>query len=406
MLARSRILGSLVFVVLLTNASPPASSQCGPDGLDGGNCCSPSGVVLPDLPSKRSDVRWLCFRFCQLVKNFEYCADLGKPVPATGPAGSALCGVFDISVRLRTCVLPLKVFWNGNLRAYYSRTWSESTVAGAPNLQVWRFLVNGDLIPTSQVTGISFLPDCSLSFNGVYFSGYIDYAYDCVIGNWKVAFAFSHECDAIHHAPGTARPAAGGGFHPSRSFSIVGPGSTFVPAVAGPRSDGTPTNLSFRKNDWSLPSSVCLLRDNASPIGYFDPQNEFCTCVAGAAGQYISTAVELNGLCARARPSFTGELLVQKRIGSWTDATKFPGNEFVLFDFGYLNYFDLCGGMITEEWFEGVETVGGFPAVDFNGLPLGPEFEDLGSSNTSFLNTAPRIGAPHVCDHILNVNLP
>ena len=60
----------------------------------------------------------------------------------------------------------------------------------------------------------------------------------------------------------------------------------------------------------------------------------------------------------------------------------------------------------TNEWFEGGETIGGFQAVNFAGVLLDREFEDLGSSN--FLTNLPavHIGAPHVSNYLLYANLP
>ena len=97
---------------------------------------------------------------------------------------------------------------------------------------------------------------------------------------------------------------------------------------------------------------------------------------------------------------------MQKRIGGWTAAGSYPGLEYALFDFGWLDYRNGCSATNTPEWFEGGETIGGYPAVDFAGLALAPEFEDLGSCNTSTTSSAVRIGAPHLADYLLYLNLP
>jgi hypothetical protein len=77
-----------------------------------------------------------------------------------------------------------------------------------------------------------------------------------------------------------------------------------------------------------------------------------------------------------------------------------------LFDFGYLAYQNGCTGVLSQEWFEGAETLRGFPAVDFSGVALGTQFEDLASASTSAVNQATRIGAPHVSYYMLNFNMP
>ena len=44
-----------------------------------------------------------------------------------------------------------------------------------------------------------------------------------------------------------------------------------------------------------------------------------------------------------------------KRIGGWTSLTQYPGQEFVLFDFGFLRHVNGFTGVGTRQWFEGVE---------------------------------------------------
>ena len=405
MLAVSRFLGSAVLLAVLALIAPPASAQCGPDGLDSGPCCSNAFVTLPQFPAMQTDVRWLCFNGCNTAQNIMYCANVGVPV-GSGAGGQLLCGVYDIRFRLKTCGTT-NFLWNGALKAHYSRTWNESSIPGTVNLQVWRFVVNGDLLPTTLLpTGICIRPACLNNFSRLYVSGYIDYAFDCVNGGWQTAFALSHECDSIHHAPGTARPAPASGFHGTRSWSIVGPGSTFVPSTAtgGPRSDGAITGESMRWNRWNPAPQTCAFDEPAN--GSFVAGNEFCFCSATGPGQYINTTVVASGTCnSSVSPDPNGPFM-QKRIGGWTSATQYPGQEFVLFDFGFLRHVNGCTGVNTTQWFEGAETVGGYFSVALTGLLLDPEFEDLGSCNNAITNPAIKIGAPHISDYQLQFNLP
>ena len=403
MLARPRIFGSLALVAILALAAPPSRAQCGPDGLDGGPCCASTFATIPAIPAMQTDCRWLCFNGCQVSQNILNCVNLGPLVPATG-GGALLCGVHDVRFRVKNCGTTL-FLWNGSLKAYYSRTWQEFPVVGAPPIQVWRFIVNGDLLPTVSLgNGPCIKPACLSQFTRCYFSGYMDYAFDCSTSVWKVSFAVSHECDSIHHRVGTARPAPSTGFHASRSFSIVGPAAGFVPANAGPRSDGPITADAVRWNNWTPPPQSCTFEEPAN--GVFQALNEFCFCTAGGPNQYISTLVNANGACGSAVGPDPLSMLMQKRIGGWTNPNVFPGVEFALFDFGFLRYTNGCNMLNTSEWFEGGETLGGFQAVNFTGLPLDPEFEDLGSCNNSTVNPAIKIGAPHVVNYILNFNLP
>jgi hypothetical protein len=404
MIAHPRFFGSFALVTALALAAPPARSQCGPDGLDGGPCCASTFATVPAIPAMQTDARWLCFNGCQVTQNFLDCVTLGPVLPATG-GGAVLCGVYNIRFRVKTCGTT-NYLWNGSVKAFYSRTWQESSVVGAVNLQVWRFVVNGDLIPTPLLpTGPCRKPACTSLYTRIYFSGYIDYAFDCLSGGWQVAFALSHECDSIHHRLGTARPAPSSGLHPSRSFSIVGPGSTFVPSSSGTvRSDGPINAEAVRWNNWTPAPQACTFEEPT--IGSFLALNEFCFCTATGPNQYIATFVNANGACGSSVAPDPVMPLMQKRIGGWTSTTQYPGPEFVLFDFGYLRYVNGCTATSSQEWFEGGETVGGFQAVSFTGLPLDPEFEDLGSCNNSTSNPAIRIGAPHVSNYLLNFNLP
>jgi hypothetical protein len=160
----------------------------------------------------------------------------------------------------------------------------------------------------------------------------------------------------------------------------------------------------MRWNDFAALPAICRFEERAQ--GLFQALNEFCICAPAGPNQYVDTVVMANGACSSSLvPSALGPFL-QKRIGGWTSATTFPGPEFVLFDFGWLATKNGCNGTGRDEWYEGGETLGGFPAFDWAGLALAPEFEDLGSARFSFTNPAVRIGAPHVAEYLLNFNLP
>src|SRR6185295_1512884 len=124
--------------------------------------------------------------------------------------------------------------WLGLVNAFYTRNWQEMPVAGQV-LTVWRFAINGDMLPTTFTPpGPCDRPACLNTYARLYVSGYIDYALDCATNTWQVAFVLNHECDSIHHQPGFSRPAPASGLHPTRSFSIVCPGATFVPFAPAP----------------------------------------------------------------------------------------------------------------------------------------------------------------------------
>lgn len=399
------LLSWTLLLLALTLGAARARAQCGtPDGLDGGPCCSPASLILPTFPAISQDMRWLCFDTCQTSANNLYCVQVGAPIPLTGGTNVG-CGEYSIRFVVRNCGAAATL-WNGRTKAHYSRTWTESSVPGAVNLQVWRFLINGDFAPTQAVpVSPCDRPQCMSQYSRIYFTGYIDYAFDCITNTWQATFALEHGCDRLHHAPSSARPAPTTGLHPTRSFTMVSPGAGFVPAPNAAQQANGPMQpqSATRWNHWGPAPGMCMSRENLN--GTVTPLNVFCVC-ASAGSQYVMSIVQSNGTCGTSvNPSPLGPFQ-QKRIGGWTNAAAYPGLEFLLIDMGNLVYTDGCSGAASDEWFEGVTTIGGFPAMDAAGLPLGTQFLDYGSSNKSGTNPNPLIGAPHVPHYMLDYFLP
>jgi hypothetical protein len=402
----ARPFAPLAAAILFLGLATPftiAHAQCGPDGLNGGPCCAPAGVVLPQFPATTMTARWICFDTCQSQFAQTYCSHLGAPNPMQS-GGALVCGAYTIRVQLRDCGTT-GLIWNGSVNAFYSRNWQASSLAGAINLNVWRFVVNGDLLPGPALpTNNCQRPDCMNQFARLHVSGYVDYAFDCLSGTWQAAWMLTHECDSVHHAAGTARPAPPGGFHPTRSYTVVAPDGGFVVSPASPnQSNGAITQQALRKNNWATSPQICTFEEACA--GVFQAQQQFCQCVPTGLSQYVTTVVNAGGACGSSvAPSAIG-LFEQKRIGRWTNSAVYPGGQFVLFDFGWLSTTDGCTGAGSQEWYEGVETIRGYLAYDFAGNPLGNQFEDLASANLSATSQAPRIGAPHVAYWLLNFNL-
>lgn len=396
---------ALAWLSSLAFLAAPARAQCLPDGLDGGPCCLPTFPTLPVFPvMPQQTARFVVFDQCKPIANVQLCARIGVPVPKQG-GGAFVCGAYDIKLRIRQCGV-MNTLWNGAMNAYYSRNWQEMSTAGTVNLTVWRFNINGDMIPTSSLpTNPLYRPACQPSTQAVYFTGYIDYAFDCVNNTWQVAWMVTHECDGVHHALGTARPAPATGYHPTRSFTFLGPSAGFVVSSTNPLiSNGPITQTAVRRNNWGLFPTICSFEEPAT--GNFNPVADVCMCTSAGAGQYNLAALNANGACGTVITPSPLALISQKRLGAWTSPNTYPGPETLLFDFGYLNYQDGCTGATTNEWFEGAETIGGFPAIEFTGAALGRQFEDLASCNTSPTVPATLIGAPHVVNYLLNFNMP
>ena len=318
-------------------STTPSHAQCAlPDGLDSGPCCAPAGVNLPNFPLLTADAQFLCWDNCQLAQSKMYCTIIGKPKPLAN-AGAIVCGQYDIRIQLRDCGTG-QLAWAGAVRASYSRNWQESSVPGAVNLTVWRFLINGDFKASAAAgTTLCDRPACLSTYSRIYFSGHIDYALDCTTGQWAAAWALNHECDAIHHPLGSLRPAPATGLHPDKSFTMVGPGTGFVPSSTLPIvSNGPIVQGGFRWNNWAAAPMVCTYRESAS--GQVAPMSQFCMCPSAtpAIPQYVDTFLGAQGMCGSSLNNVDGARFVQKQLGNWTAASGFPGNELLLFDYGDL----------------------------------------------------------------------
>ena len=164
-----------VFAAFLATLAlcPPASTQCPvPDQLDGGPCCTVATPRIPGFTRFAQDALEICWRDCDVDAVLPYRATW-RPLKATTTTG-APCGERWVTLELRTPGGPLA--WTGDLRLQYSRTWLETDPAGL-QLQVWRFLVNGDLQPTGALALPCPMPPCLPAFgNLARFTGYIDYA--------------------------------------------------------------------------------------------------------------------------------------------------------------------------------------------------------------------------------------
>ncbi|MCY3003465.1 MAG: hypothetical protein NTV21_16850 [Planctomycetota bacterium] len=333
-----KFLAPLAATFALVLGAAPAAAQgfCGPDNLDGGPCCLPTGVNLPSFPKiQGTDAKWIAFDNCGVALAKPYCVDLGKPKPLTA-AGAIYCGQYDVRLQLRDCLTGV-LHWSGGLRMSYSRNWQEMTTPGAIGTTVWRFLLNGDILPTAAVP-----------------------------------------MNPLDPMPGA------------------------IPVSDGPVQQGN-----FRYNNWAAGSNLCTFREPA-PQGNVVANALYCLCATStaAAGQFVDTFVAVAGQCGSSVFPTPASRFTQKTIGTWTNPNQFPGVEALLFDYGDLQYTNGCNGNVSVEWYEGVETIGGFPAIDFTGVLLGRQFEDWGSCNNSPTNPARRIGAPHVTYSLVTLNLP
>ena len=403
----------LVLPVLIAGAAGNrAHGQCVSDGLELAPCCTPATPVLPTFPAITDKTSFICFRDCEDQFGISLCFDIDAPVPVT--VGTDVCGLYIIKYTVRFCGGGMEALYKGTVRAQYVRNWQEVNPAG-DTVGVWRFLLNGDMRPTPYFLGLpitanpSYLPPCSSSFGDkFYVAGFIDYAFDCTTSTWSAAWAVNHECDAIHHATGTSRPAPVGGFHPRRSYTFAGPATTFFPDPLTTRTaDGTTTKGQTRWNDWSSLPAICTGEENLTTSA-FEVVGALCPCdPPGLALQYDETEVVIAGACGStgttaASPPVTPFL--QKRIGTWINPTVYPGVKELALTMGDLDYEIGCIGIPATEFFEGVTMLGGWAPFDYGGSPLGRQSVDIGSSNRTPTSALRRVGKPHVTNTVVSLN--
>lgn len=404
----------LLFFAAATFAAfaPAALAQCPvPDGLDGGPCWGAASASLPEFAGIEQDALRITWRDCDVEDATPYRARWGRFRPAQRPTIPPLCSVFVARLDLFETAGGTLAF-TGALRVFYSRTWLETTEEGR-DLQVWRYLLNGDLSPRpgagSAPVGI---PPCESAFaNKVQFTGYIDVARNCPSGPTLVAWALNHDCDALAHVAGYPR---GGSFHGDRSYTIVGPAAGFVPSNALASESGSSSAEAIRPLDLfpkvtGTPASgdICLFEEPMDSVTV-TPLGDFCPCLdSTAALQYRQSSVDARSLCGTVLVSSGGfpDGLVSKSIGSWTDSSAFPGSESVLVNVGGYRTVEPNRPRDEFQIFYGVTTRGGYEARTLGGGLLPRTFVDQGNA-LRFPAATPVLNLKYVSDLILNANLP
>jgi hypothetical protein len=178
------------------------------------------------------------------------------PVMTVGGLGAVIadCGV-ESQFNTSATLVPMQVlpdYWlititidaqpafsigNQTLVAKYARTWLEGPPIGLP-IQIWRFLVNGDLVYTPGATGgpgnpipLSALPPYSMP---VHFVGHLDFVQKQGSGVWEIAYSLTHFCPIESHAAFSQRPIPEASQWPNRTYHFVGPSNFVFDAFPSP----------------------------------------------------------------------------------------------------------------------------------------------------------------------------
>lgn len=374
-----------------------ATAQCVPDGLDGGPCCTATQPNYPFVPRFQQDTLGICWENCDPVFVSDCRAVWGTPAVAFNP-----CRVQRMDLTLKSGSVTK---WKGRMLLTYSRTWLEVDAAGN-ELQVWRYLVNGNLNPTAAAGPFPCpVPPCAAAFGKVRFTGYLDYVRDCFGPRRQFAWMISHQCDRIDHAPGFPRA---GAFHPEHSYTFVGPAAGFIVTPLVPIEGGA-TALEAVRRQPRVPGVGLTCEFEEQIQGDLNPIQQFCLCgPAAATPQWSLANMLIFGACGTFFNSPGGPFLpgfLSQGIGFWTDPLTYPGEEQLRWNAGGYDYVDPCTGVAQPEVFFGVTTLFGYPARQIlsggGGGPLPPVFVDQGNSlrgGATIMNT------PYESDHIVNLN--
>lgn len=393
----------LASFVLTATLSATAAAQClTPDGLDPSTAgCSPAFTQVPQRGFQQQALG-LCFRDCALESQANYTAQWGalNPVGPNIPGALPSCAWYVARLRI---FIGSALQWDGQMHFTYARTWAEAGTSGAP-IQVWRYLVNGDLRPTGNTALPCGVPACAAP-NGmvVRFTGYVDYARDCGTTLTERAWMISHACDTIDHTAGFPRA---GSFHPGRSFAFVGPALGFVPGAPSVLEGGAIGPDAMRKWDVPVLPARCFAEE---PVlgGVINPLPSVCLCGVGPANWHEATMFVGGAFGSTLSPFPGSDPFRSFPIGSWTIPTMYPGVEDVRWNCNEGSWTD-CTGVTRPEFFFGVTTHGGYPAftVDATGVsvPLPSVFIDQSNSMVLPLGVSTR-NRPYRSDRILNLNL-
>ncbi len=393
-------------IIALASITPVQANGFQPDNLDG-PCCGPTNVNIPQLPVQTLQTKYVCWNNCS--------PGLSGTVLTTFQPAQVACGIY-INRMTVTNLSGALTAWTGRLVMQYTRTWAEASVPGAtPDTQVWRFILNGDLQPSQQVINqfggnACIVAPCVTQYNSFHVDGYIDYALNCNTGQMSIAFAVDHDCDTFEHANAfTCRP---GNFHPTRSYSFIGPAAGFVCDVNVPTAQGPINCEAFRNNDFTQPLAAICQFEQPIQGGGIGNQGTFCPCSPNAPGQYSIQQFDAGTICMSVANSTQVDVwpgLVGKSLGFWTDPTVYPGTERLHIERGHTSYTDGCTGVQTRPYFIGAQTQGGFPTfkLDPTGalVPVSSQLIDLGDATFLNQNSQPRIGKLSISDKMIYLNV-
>lgn len=391
-----RVVASLALIAFL---AAPGRAQCPlPDGLDvPGAACSPA-TASPKYRAFNQKVLGICWNNCGVDAVAPYTVTWNNLTPFVNNT-LVSCAWYRARVRLFSgSALAL----DGMMQLSYSRTWLEAGIPGQL-LQVWRYLVNGDMRVVSSSATPCGIPPCAVPHSKlIRFTGYIDWAYDCATGQYSAAWMLTHACDAIDHAAGSPRA---GSFHPGRSYTFVGPGAGFVVGAGTTVEAGALSDEALRAWDVPVLPARCLAEEPILAPAFIAATGAVCLCGSGPANWFEGQLNVFGAFGTTVTPFPGSDPFRSFPIGQWTNPAVFPGVEEVRWNCNEALWVE-CTGVGRQEFYFGVTTAGGYQAFSITGsgsAPLPQTFIDQSNSVLLPANVAIR-NVPYRSDHVVNLN--
>jgi hypothetical protein len=196
------------------------------------------------------------------------------PVSFSPPFYTPLCDYAVFNVQINAGLFTAQ----GILLGKYARTWRDVAPNGTP-LQIWRFLLNGDLFLNLApgASGSGLIPPVSDApyFQPVHFVGFIDYACD-FNQSPDIAFSLSHWPGCIQHSSFSTNsiPALASG---RDSFHIVGPAPFIFAGSNGIEPQGPIAGDSSRHSDLTwVPFSYQCFGEAPADLGSLTTNFDNC----------------------------------------------------------------------------------------------------------------------------------
>lgn len=390
--------------------TPDSAAQCAtPDGLDPTTCCAPATPNLPSFPIIVSPASGLCWQACNPLPKTCLTIDL------TAPVTTMSCTQYTADLSALDCsgVSLMK----GTVTLDYARTWTETPVAGAVPIQVWRFMAKVDLQAGGPISTACPVPNCTAAPGSTaFYYGYVDYSRDCSTGAWSHALVLYHNCYRFVH--NSALSATPGAFHPGRTFALVSPDTAANPFVPNIILPGPAPLLGEAMRSVNTAAAGFCLAEEKMIQGAFIPQVTGCACPLSfqppmnSANRFDGSAACGGGFMSlNVYPTVPWVHLMTTSLGHWSNASSYPGPEFASVAEGLLVYRDACIGPANQSFdiFYGSLTNFGYGFVPTQPLaPPSQNFLDL-ASNYSVLLTSPlvlpAVGKVAPTDHMIYVNL-